>query len=181
MYIRIFALNLQYCICIYKGMRNDVDGTIFWRIFLICYVFTTPIFIIIVEMANIYDEVNVCEHQYSECINPLSDDNLMLEDEARSSVPLLDNNDEPATFCVRCRSMANSGRYMTNHESELRNPVGLTEWDSRNIFSHECNGHHDTVFNSSRTPQYLIASTADGADMPLLTDGVSILHWLEKC
>jgi hypothetical protein len=133
------------------------------------------------EMANLYDEVNVCEHQYSGCINPLSEDNLMLEEEARSSVPLLGNNDEPATFCVRCRSMSNSCRYVTNHESELRNPVGLTEWGNRNIFTHECNGCHDTVFNNSLAPQYLITSTGDGADMPLLTDRVSIQHILGEC
>jgi hypothetical protein len=128
-------------------------------------------------MANIYDEMNVCEHQYTGRINPLSEDNLMFEDEARSSVPLLGNSDEPATFCVGCRSMPSSCRYM-NHESELRSPVGLTEWDNRNMFSHDCSGH-GTLFNNSLTPQYLITSTADGADTPLLTDGVSILHWYE--
>jgi hypothetical protein len=127
-------------------------------------------------MANVYDEVNVCEHQYSGCMNPLSEDNRMLEEEAPSSVPLLGSNDELPTFCVRCHSMSNSCRYMANHEAELRNPVGVTEWGSRNIFSHECNGHHDTVLNSSLASQYLITSTTDGADMPLLTDGVSILH-----
>jgi hypothetical protein len=125
-------------------------------------------------MANIYDELNVCEHHYTGRINPLSEDNLMFEEEAPSSVPLLGNSDEPATFCVRCRSIPDSCRYMTDHDSELRTPVGLTEWNGRNIFSHECNGHHDTVFSSSLAPQYLITSTADGADMPLLTDGVSI-------
>ena len=127
-------------------------------------------------MANVYDEVNVYEHQYSGCMNPLSEDNCMVEEEAPSTVPLLGSNDEPPTFCVRCRSMSNSCRYMTNHEADLRNPVGLTEWSSRNVFSHECNGHHDTVLNSSLSPQYVITSTTDGADMPLLTDGVSILR-----
>lgn len=126
-------------------------------------------------MANIYDEVNVCEHQYSGCINPLSEDNLMLEEEVRSTVPLLGNNDEPATFCVRCRSMSNSCKYVTNYAQELRNPVGLTERGNRNVFAHECNGHHDTVFSSTQAPQYLITSAGDGADMPLLTDRVSIL------
>lgn len=132
-------------------------------------------------MANIYDEVNVCEHQYSGCINPLSEDNLMLEEEARSSVPLLGNNDEPATFCVRCRSMSNSCNYVSHHESELRNPVGMTEWGHRNTFARECNGHHDTVFNNTQAPQYLITSAGDGADMPLLTDRVSILCKLGEC
>lgn len=128
-------------------------------------------------MANTYDEMNVCEHQYTGRINPLSDDNLMFEEDARSSVPLLGNSEEPATFCVKCSPMPSSCRYM-NYESEIRNPVGLTEWDSKNVFSHECNGRLDTMFNSSLAPQYLITSAADGADMPLLTDGVSILHWL---
>jgi len=126
-------------------------------------------------MANMYDEVDVYEHQYSGCMNPLSEDNCMVEEEARSSVPLLRSSDEPPTFCVRCRSMSNSCRYM-NHEAELRNPVGLTEWGGRDMFSHERNGHHDTVLNSSLSPQYLITSTTDGADTPLLTDGVSILQ-----
>jgi hypothetical protein len=126
-------------------------------------------------MANMYDEVNVCEHQCSGCINPLSDDNLMLEEETRSSVPLLGNSDDPATFCVKCRSMSNSCRYVTNHETELRNPVGVTEWGNRNRFTHECNGHHDTVFSNTLAPQYMITSAGDGADMPLLTDRVSIL------
>ncbi|PSN40031.1 hypothetical protein C0J52_17088 [Blattella germanica] len=115
-------------------------------------------------MANFYDEVNVCDHQYSGRINPLSEDNLLLEDETRSSLPLLGNNDEPATFCVRCRSLSNSSNYMTGLETEMRNPAGLSEWDSRIN-----NGYHDTVLNSSLAPQYLI--TSDGADMPLLTDG----------
>jgi hypothetical protein len=131
-------------------------------------------------MANIYDEVNVCEHQYSGCINPLSDDNLMLEEETRSSVPLLGNNDDPATFCVRCRSMSNSCRYMTNHEAELNNPVGVTEWSSLNRFNQECNGHHDTVFSNTLAPQYVITS-GDGADMPLLTDRVSIMRLIGEC
>jgi len=126
-------------------------------------------------MANIFDEVNVYEHQYTGCMNSLSEDNCMVEEEARSSVPLLGSSDEHPTFCVRCRSMSNSCRYM-NHEGELRNPVGLTDWGGRNIFSSECNGHHDTVLNSSLSPQYLITSTTDGADTPLLTDGVSIQH-----
>ncbi|XP_069703707.1 proton-coupled zinc antiporter SLC30A2-like [Periplaneta americana] len=120
-------------------------------------------------MANFYDETNVCEHQYSGRINPLSEDIILLEEESRSSLPLLGNSDEPATFCVRCRSMSNSS-FMTNHDTELRNPAAMTEWDNRNIFPHECNGH-DTVFNSSLSSQYIITSTGDGADMPLLTDG----------
>jgi hypothetical protein len=126
-------------------------------------------------MANIYDEINVCEHQYSGCINPLGEDNFMLEEETPSSAPLLSNNDDPATFCVRCRSVLDSCRYMTDHGAELRNPVGVIEWGNRNRFTHECNGHHDTVFNNSRAPQYLITSAGDGADMPLLTDRVSIV------
>ena len=125
-------------------------------------------------MANTYGEVDVYEQQYSGCINPLSEDNCMVEEEARSSVPLLRSSDEPSMFCVRC-SMLNSCRYV-NHEADLRNPVGLTEWGGRNMFSNECTGHHDTVLNSSLSPQYLITCTTDGADTPLLTDGVSVLQ-----
>lgn len=114
-------------------------------------------------MANFFDEVNVCEHQYTGRINQLSEENLFLEDESRSSVPLLGNADEPATFCVRCRSMSNPSSYLTVHGTELRNPVGGTEYDSR-----LCNGHHGTVLNNSLSPQFL---GTDGADTPLLTDG----------
>ncbi|KAJ9586284.1 hypothetical protein L9F63_020078 [Diploptera punctata] len=111
-------------------------------------------------MANIFDEANVCDHQYTGRINELSEENLFLEDEARSSIPLLGNTDEPATFCVRCRS--NSSNFSTGHGTELRNPVVATEWDNR-----ICNGHGDTLHHNPMSPQYLIT---DGVDTPLLTD-----------
>ena len=115
-------------------------------------------------MANFFDEVNVCEHQYTGRINQLNDESLFLEDETRSSVPLLVNADEPATFCVKCQSLPSSSSYLTGHVTELRNPV---EWSDR-----LCNGHHDPVLNNSVSSQYLLSP--DGADMPLLSVGVSL-------
>ncbi|GLH00850.1 Protein of unknown function [Gryllus bimaculatus] len=100
-------------------------------------------------MAKYFDDSTTCE-QHTGLVNLLSDDN--------EPIPTLSTlgptADEPATFCVRCRSLSNAS---SNYPNDV--DAGTREWINNLEDDVKC----ETVGNGYHPP-----SCGDGADLPLL-------------
>ncbi|XP_067003669.1 proton-coupled zinc antiporter SLC30A2 isoform X2 [Anabrus simplex] len=113
-------------------------------------------------MAKYCDSSAVCDHQHSGIINMLADDHF-LDEESRSTHPLLGAVDEPPTFCMRCRSLSNSSSVI-QYESDVRAASG--DWTASNGYGPLNNTYYPSVGH-----QHTAINYSDGADMPLLING----------
>ncbi|KAG8228844.1 hypothetical protein J437_LFUL008340 [Ladona fulva] len=115
-------------------------------------------------MANFYEDVNECEG-HLELVKGALDDHILFDSVNNPSLPLLDDDEEPATFCVQCRTFSNSSTSLINYNSQLRNVASgwINDSTTRN---NKCNCGMSSL--NSYQPQLVINS--DGSDVPLLSN-----------
>lgn len=123
-----------------------------------CFQSTSSLFLTLTStyiiMSTYFHDSNARDEEHFGLVNLLNDDNFLLEDN-RS---LLDTTENPSTFCVRCRSLSNSGIN--------------DEWDSS--YDHTCNRHIHRNDLQDGALTRLVKNGRDGADtIPLLSHSVS--------
>ncbi|XP_046399698.1 zinc transporter 2-like [Ischnura elegans] len=116
-------------------------------------------------MANFYEDVNVCDRQM-ELVKGAVEDHIMFDSLNNPSMPVLDDEDEPATFCVQCRTFSSSGTNLIDYNSGVRNPS--SRWAGESTRGSKVCSCGVITSNTSYQSQLVINS--DGSDVPLLSN-----------
>ncbi|XP_071446212.1 proton-coupled zinc antiporter SLC30A2-like [Hetaerina americana] len=116
-------------------------------------------------MANFYEDVNVCD-RHMELVKGAVEDHIMFDNVNNPSLPILEDEDEPATFCVQCRTFPSSGAHFIDYNSGMRSPS--SRWVGESTRGNKVCSCGVTTLNTSYQPQLVINS--DGSDVPLLSN-----------
>lgn len=125
-----------------------------------------------INMAQLISDRNVS----NPCLgftNPYAqgdDDNFLLVNERPS---LVEDVGEPATFCVRCRTLSNTSA-VSSYEAEVRNAArqrsGSGSISRKTSQDYNNANGSGPLLNNAYPPQSRLVVNSDGSDVPLLSN-----------